>query len=724
MTSPTQDPKAHALGVIAFAADTDSANAAIVDLSVYATAGVTGLVDSNLASYNSALNSAAINGANTDTTAKVQRIVDAYNAINSYTHRLADAVAPTPTAAQYAAIGVTGLTGSVKDSGTALHLLNESVYRANPDSTDTAAELQTMANAAKHVIAAAGGSAAQAASLSLLDFSSLGLTGVRSDNLATVQKLIRVVASDAQVDTSAEIQNLINAKLGSSHDNALANIRETAQSNTASGHLDMSVYAAASVTGVDTANLASVNSALDSAKVDGVAADTTAKVQTIVNAYNAVLASADGVGGNTKLPLSLAQYAAIGVTGVSDAVATPVVKTDGGAFFFGTTADKNADLQIGSVTDPITGLTLTRVTPSGSDWHLLNDVVDASANTAVDTVKEVQAIANAANHVIAAAGGTMEQAAAVTLADLTALGIKGVTAENLVTVQAGLELTGSDYAVDTQAELQSLVKEALASTPSALHTISVAADLDTAASSMLRLELFGLAGVTGVNIANFKAIDSALDSAHVVGKLADSTAEVQTIVNSYNAILHSADGMAGNTAVALTDVQFSTIGVTGVSGLASDGTALHLLNDVVDSSARTSVDTVSELQAMANAAAHVIAAVGGTKDAAAAVTVADLMALGVSLGDESSITKLQASLQSLASGVAVDTKTELASLAHASQPIATADVLAPETAPTPSYVDWTCIYDTSHLPPSPDDADAVAAWMNLNTHVALPVLLG
>jgi hypothetical protein len=667
MTSPTQDPKTNALGILSYLAEVNTADVTNAGLDVYATAGVVGPMDRNLASYNSALNSTAIKGANVDTTAEVQRVVDAYNAIRSYTHWLSDAVAPIPTAAQYAAIGVTGVAGSVNATGTALHLLNDSVYRANPDATDSVAELQTMVTAAKHVIAAAGGTAKQAAALILQDFTSLGVTGVTTDNLTVVQRLIRSVTSDAQVDTGVEIQNLINAKLESRHDMALATIQQAAQSDTATGHLGPRVYANAGVTGVDATNLASINSALDSAKVNGLAADTTAEVQAIVNAYKAVLASADAVHGNIHLPLTLAQYAAIGVTGVSGAVAQPFIRTDGGAFLFGNAADQNADVQAGSVTDPVTGLTLNIVVPNGSDWHLLNDVVDASAKTAVDKAQEVQAIASAANHVIQAAGGTLEQAAAVTLADLQALGIHGVTADTLVTVQTGLALTGSDYAVDTQAELQSLVEAALAAKPSALHTISAAADSDTAAFSMLRLELFGLAGVTGVNLGNFSSIYSALDSEPVDGTRADSTAEVQSIVNAYNAILRSADGVAGNSARALSGAQFSAVGVTGVSGLASEGTALHLLNDVVDSSAKTGVDTVPELQAMANAAAHVIAAAGGTLAAARAITHADLFALGIAYGDESNITNLQDALHALTSSAAVDTRFELSNLAQATQ---------------------------------------------------------
>jgi hypothetical protein len=697
-------PTGKALATISAAAENNTAVASSLSTSIYSAAGVTGVSAANLASVSSALDSAVVRGVMADTTAEVQAIVNAYNAILASADGVAGNTATPLTAAQYSTIGVVGVTGTAT-AGSAMSLLN-SVVDANAKSgVDTVAEVQAMADAATHVITTAGGTSAQAATLSLADLTALGIHGVTAANLATVQAAVQATNADAMVDTQAELQTLVNTAL-SGVPAALNAISTAAETNTAvASGLSANVYSAAGVTGVSAANIASVNSALDSAKVNGAAADTTAEVQAIVNAYGAVLANADGVHGNAKLPITLAQYAAIGVTGISDAVATPVMITDDGAYFFGTGADQTADQQSGSIVEP-SGLTLNVVIPNGGDWHLLNDVVDASARSAVDTVAEVQSMATAANHVIAAAGGSMEQAAAVTLADLHALGIHGVTAANLVTVQAALELTGSDFAVDTQAELQSLVDTALPLAPWALHSISAAAEFDTASSGKLRLELFGLAGVTGVNTGNWKAIYSALDSSHVNVALTDSVVEVQAIVDSYTAILHSADGVGGNTVSALTAHDYTNIGVTGVAeatdyivyeapvwvelGLiepggspfssvwtnpypgginhvTQEGTALHLLNDVVDSFAKTGVDTVPGLQAMADAANHIIAAAGGTLAAARAITHADLFALGIGYGDESSITNLQDALHALTSSAAVDTRAELGSLAIKAQ---------------------------------------------------------
>ena len=82
---------------------------------------------------------------------------------------------------------------------------------------------------------------------------------------------------------------------------------------------------------------------------------------------------------------------------------------------------------------------------------------------------------------------------------------------------------------------------------------------------------------------------------------------------------------SGNTSTALTGAQYTAIGITGVSGQAAPGNALGLLNNAVDAKPADGVDTVPELQTMANAAAAIIAgAAGGT-----APTAEQLTAIGI-----------------------------------------------------------------------------------------------
>lgn len=411
-----RNPQALALSTLRHAAHHNTASTTLLDTSVYTAAGATSVWGGSfLAGYNSALDSAAVRGIDVSTAANVQTIVDAYNTIVTLSRGYGGVPLMVPTAAQFAAIGVTGVQGT-DAYGTALHLLNQCIFGIGETKVDSVAELQAMANAAKHLMDAAGGTNAQAAALTLQDFNSLGFTGVTAENLATVQHVIQLAASDAYVDNRTVVQDLINANLGTSLYSALAVIAHAAYNNSATAEtLGANIYATAGVTGVNSSNLDSINSALNSEAITMPGLSRTADVQALVNAYDAILASADGMAGNTVVALTGAQYAAVGVGGISG-TATP-----------------------------------------GTALHLLNDVVDARTRSAVDTVPELQALADAANHVMAAVGGTAASAAALTFADLGALGIYGLENANLAQVQSQLQTRPSGAAVDTLDELQTLV---------------------------------------------------------------------------------------------------------------------------------------------------------------------------------------------------------------------------------------------------------------------------
>lgn len=408
--------QAQALSAIRHAAQHDTASTTQPGTSVYSAAGVSSVWGgSYLAGYNSALDSAAVGAREVNTVAKVQGIVDAYNTIVTLSRGNVGVPVTVPTAAQFTAIGVTGVQGTGAD-GTALHLLNQCILGIGETKVDSVPELQAMANAARHLMDAAGGTNAQAAALTLHDFNSLGFTGVTAANLPMVQHVIQLVTSDAYVDNRNEVQDLINANLGTSLYSALAVIGNAAYNNSATAEtLGANIYATAGVTGVTSSNLDSINSALNSESVTIPGLSTTADIQALVNAYNAILASADGMANNTLVALTGAQYTAVGVNGIG-----------------------------GTATE-------------GSALHLLNNAIDGRTRSAVDTVPELQAMADAAAHVMAAVGGTAVNAAAVTYSDLSALGIYGLENASLSHLQSLLQTRTSTAAVDTLEELQTLV---------------------------------------------------------------------------------------------------------------------------------------------------------------------------------------------------------------------------------------------------------------------------
>jgi len=325
--------------------------------------------------------------------------VDAYLAILA----AADGTAGNgvaPTAAHYSAIGVTGVT-----AGAGANLLGTVVDGLSGAAVDTAAEVQALADAVAGVMAGATGTTNEPA---LADLTALGITGATSTNLALIQAAIAATADDgSDVDSLTKLQTLVDGVLNNIS-SALATISGAAQSNNAtSTSLAASVYASAAVTGVDSTNVAAINSVLDLASINGAAVDTTAEIQAIVDAYLAILGAADGSADGDTAPTAV-QYAQIGVTGVitSEAVS------------------------------------------------LLGSVIDAKSGSDVNTVAAVQALADAVQAVLDYAAGV--SVTAPTLSQLQLLGVTGLSSgEVLDGYLAGL-VSGGIAAADSLAELQAV----------------------------------------------------------------------------------------------------------------------------------------------------------------------------------------------------------------------------------------------------------------------------
>ena len=208
---------------------------------------------------------------------------------------------------------------------------------------------------------------------------------------------------------------------------ALAAIRAAdEEKNATKNGLTLETYIAAGVTGAQSAFLSAYNSALNSDAVTCLLADTPQKLQQIVDSYSAILQIADGVAGNTATPLTAAQWAIVGVN----------VKEVADTFSL------------------------------AHNLHFLNSVVGASTNAQVDTVPELQAIADAAHHVMSwvgslDVGGLPPASPTVPLTgqDLQTLGITGSYAGQMAAINTALQHTGGILrtALDTQSELQSFV---------------------------------------------------------------------------------------------------------------------------------------------------------------------------------------------------------------------------------------------------------------------------
>ena len=587
---------------------------------VYKNANAQNVVTANVAAYNSALDSTAIGAPQVTTTADVQKIVDAYNAIIASADNNATPNTGTPiTAAQFTDVGVNNLP----TSGTALTLLDNVVDVSQSTAVDSTLELQNMVNAAIDIAAAVG--QGLSTTVTQADLVALGIQNVLPSNIAAIQAAIGT-GTTANVSTKAALQALVDSATSPTNMNAaLAALKTAAANNTASSPVALTAldYAKAGISGVDASNVATINSALDSTVVGSAQLNTEALAQGIVDAYKAILTAADGPTGTTSTPLTGDVYTLIGVTGL-----------------------------------PASG-----APAAGSALSLLDSAIDVKASTEVNTEPKVQALADAANHVMTAAGLPNGTSNPLTGTDLAALGVTGLTANNTQAVINAIVAQTSDANVDTLAKLQAVALAAENSAATALSKIVAAADANNAVSSSLAASVYSDAGVSGVTDANhLLAANSALDSG-ITGSQVNTVANVQALVNAYNAILNLADGNANTATPVLTGDQYAAVGITGVSGASApaQGSTLYLLDSVVDAKAITEVNTVPLLQGIETAATHIIAAAnGGTLS----VTAADLTALGINgnFTDATTLTGINTAIHAAAL-TGVDTKGELQTIA-------------------------------------------------------------
>jgi VCBS repeat-containing protein len=628
---------AAALSAIASAAQANNATTSNLAASVFATAGVTGVTTDNLAAIQSALDSAAVNGTSADTLPEVQAIVDAYNAIKANADGTANNNATNPTQAQYAAIGVTGLESNVKAS-----LLGDVVDSKLFTAVDSVPEVQALADAAAAVMTAAAGTAGGNGP-TRAQLEALGITGVTDANLAAVQASIARTADDGiGVDTQAELQAVVTigineaAAAAAAAAAAIAAISAAAQANDASNtNVATSVFVTAGVTGVNSTNVAAIQSALNSAAVNGVATDTLVEIQNIVNAYNAIRENADGTANNYASNPTQAEYALIGVTGVDN--------------------DEKVSL--------------------------LGDAIDGKPFTAVDSVGEVQALADAAAAVMTgAAGGT-----APTLAQLQALGITGVTAENLAAMQAAIAATPDDgKGVDRLSELQALVSQA----NDALAKIENYNNGNGTEPAALTPEDYAAAGITGVTAENLAAVNAAVLAA-AAGE-ANSVAEVQALVTAGNnalAKIENYNNGNGTNPAALTPEDYAAAGVTGVAA-----ENLAAVNAAVLAAAAGGANSVAEVQNLIDTAAAAqeaarlaisAAAQANNANGTTAATSAQYAALGVTGVDDTNLAAINSALNSSGvDGEAANSTAEVQAIVDAYKAILAKANSASATNPT------------------------------------------
>lgn len=598
----------------------DGAGAAPV-LADYAAIGVTGVTAGNLAAINSAVD--ALAGTSVDTKAKLQTVIDAYNKILAEANgSTADATPNSnPLASDYAAIGAN--IGLAATSASALGLLNDVIGGLATAAVDTVAEINALAVVIDKVMNAAAGtaSALSVADLSLLGLATVGAGAVTAVNIDAINNAIANSGGAIKVDTFAELSSLVTA---------VATIVTYADDNSQIAPT-VAQFGVLGITGVTAVNLGAINSALDANAATGV--DTKAKLQALVDAYNVILAEANGALADVTPGTNptVAQFALIGAS-------------------IGVAATNSVN------------------------FSLLDDAIAGLTSTAVDTVQEINDLAAAANAVMTGAAG----GAAVTLTQLGLLGVTGVTINNIQAVQNAIAATAdSGLQVDTMAKLQAVVTSAVnAAIVSQTVLQNYAASNTNPAPTLADYSNIGL---TGVTVDNLAAINSAVDA--LTSSAVDTPYHVQTTIDAYNKILTEANGAATD-ATPMSDPTANDFAAIGASvGLASGGiaagtdlasSALALMNNAIGSMTSTAVDTVGEINAIGAAVDKVMnlaKLATGAAIPSGALTMADLTLLGVDVHladttiEQNAI--LQAIIDSADSGSSVGTLLALQNIVNA-----------------------------------------------------------
>lgn len=579
----------------------------------------------------------------------------ALSKINTYINAAAPTTASTPVLKDYTDAGITGIVDSTMAAA-----VNSAL---KPLGTTTVSDAQQVVNAYLKVWNKANGAAPdnETNDPTAADYQKLGVSPLPTGNGVALLNDIVKTHLPADIDTIGKLKAFATIA---------SNIMLAAADNSVT--LPVTDLNSIGLADITSGNVAAFLSAITASANDGSGVSTIAQLKAISASYIKILAEADGVKANTIDPAKLA-----------------------------TSVDfKNIGAVIGKAGD--------NSTQSGAALNLLNEVIDASASTAVDTVKEISDLAAIVDKVMTLSTSAAGQGAGVglKLSDLVALGVTGVTADNLAQVVEAIRLTQSanGTAVDTVKELQAAadlgVIMAYADTAPGTNTHVAPTLTHYTNVGLLGVDSGGHKAITSVNLAAINSAVEALTSAGV-----SSQAKLQTVVDAYSKVLAEADGTKANTldankltvadlqalgALSAYDAQNGAIGGTvtgkalGPSNQGQQAAALKLLNDVVDGRTNAQVDTIAELNQLNIVVDKVMDVANGSTSA---LTVADFAAVGINGVTNANLSKVVANIAAThadsthgTDGTLVDTLPELQALA--SLAVVQTYALDPTVAPT------------------------------------------
>lgn len=678
----------------------DNPLATAPSVSTYVNAGVRGVDAANLDAINSAVQ--ALKSVGVPDVAKLQKVVDTYVRLLSKAdgQASADPAKDALVAADYEALGVK--LQSLDKVGGGIELLNDVVDLSAVRSVDTVAELTKVADSVAKVFETVHGTSNTLtfADLNALGVGARqGTVAASATNLDAVKSALGASATatgEARVDRLAEIQTIVTAydKIIKYADGpATASLPGNAP--TVQDYADVRADIGIAKSGAAGANVTAADNALRLlGEVVGASAttavDTVKELGDIGKAIDHLMALAGASSVPAKHDLTSADLALLGVT-VNGTELTAPAKFDKLWKAIADTPNDgsgvNSLTQIRTlVTDAMEGLSAAEALAALRTWttsggtaptqktyeaagvtgvtvnnvDAINSAVQALEPIDVNTTDKVQKVVAAYARILAEANGS-SLADATPLDDLTWLDYKtvGTSLRTLEATPSALTFLNDVIenrpfgAVDTVADT------------GGLNGIVIAVEkvIDTLNGNPLGLTLtaadYGTLGVVDsagrsvtTTLTNFSP-DAVLSSLKVAPRTGDSAidtfGELQAIATGYEKILAYADGSsianqpaagpkASDYLSVFASIGLATNGVLGAVNTLADN-ALRLLNEAVGLKTTTAVDSVSEINRIAEAVDHVmaLAAMNRLDSYGGQLTSADLSLLGVSVGSNNEL---------------------------------------------------------------------------------------
>ncbi len=562
-----------------------------------------------------------------------------------------------PTLADYANIGITvadAISATTYNATTAvgnetLDLLNDAIGRMSNASVDTVAEIETLATTANDVMLLAKGTNTSASQTDANLITGLNLllglnttTGVNTANLAAVKTAIAATADlGTDVNTADKLLGVLALVRLSEFTDDGGTFFVSSASNTKSTLTPTlndwtlaSIFANTSL--VDPARiplnqttywkttnafngLNALNSALDT--YDKSLVNQTL-LQNIVDSYGRVLQEADG---------SRATNTEVDFVDSSPGPSRGVDVTQADLEFLGVNKggdNPNATIY-GTAAGEGTGLNYQKT------GELLASAIGSLSSTSVDTLYEL-------NNLMGYAEAVMKHAAGVSVSYsdsewVTALNsllntntFTGVNTNNIADIKSAINtvaVAATDVAaVETWDGLQAIVSLVRLDDYAALSTGWTTPTITDYQS--VAFKNGDTTAYTGVKSAYLAAYNDAVNSQTTITEVG-----VKDMVDTYTALLDTADSSRLTAATSLSNTDFAKI--WGVSVTGADEALL--LNDVINGLSTTSLDQVSELIALATTANKIVTLSGGT---AQGISRQELTNLGLNDGAGHSFTDI------------------------------------------------------------------------------------